>query len=295
MQLIRTLAGLAAGASLALAGTGSARAQTETPLAMKVYNADGKSFHVNSVLLTGARDAILVDAQFTRADAHRVVADILASGKTLKAVYVSHGDPDFYFGLEVIRAEFPDVRVFASAPTVEWIRNTVHKKQAFWGPKMGANAPRVPVIPELLPSAGLELEGRKLEVLGLDGEQPGRSFVWIPSIRAVIGGVNVFTGLHLWTADTQTKASRAAWLGTLERIAALDPVTVVPGHAASVPVDARAALAYSRDYLVRFEQELERSANAAALIEAMKQHYPEAGLPIALDIGARVNKGEMKW
>ena len=36
-------------------------------------------------------------------------------------------------------------------------------------------------------------------------------------------------------------------------------------------------------------------ANAAALVEAMKSAYPTAGLPIALEIGAKVNKGEMKW
>ncbi len=52
---------------------------------------------------------------------------------------------------------------------------------------------------------------------------------------------------------------------------------------------------YTRTYLQRFETELEKAPNAAALIEAMKRLYPEAGLGIALDIGAKVNKGEMKW
>jgi hypothetical protein len=31
------------------------------------------------------------------------------------------------------------------------------------------------------------------------------------------------------------------------------------------------------------------------LIEAMKKAYPSAALGVALDIGAKVNKGEMKW
>jgi hypothetical protein len=55
------------------------------------------------------------------------------------------------------------------------------------------------------------------------------------------------------------------------------------------------AIAYTRGYLTRFESELAKAASGAALIEAMKQAYPQAGLPIALDIGAKVNKGEMKW
>jgi hypothetical protein len=55
------------------------------------------------------------------------------------------------------------------------------------------------------------------------------------------------------------------------------------------------AITYTRDYLRRFEAELPRAANAAALIAAMQQAYPKAGLGIALDIGAKVNKGEMRW
>jgi hypothetical protein len=54
-------------------------------------------------------------------------------------------------------------------------------------------------------------------------------------------------------------------------------------------------LAWSQAYLTRYEQELPKAANSGALIEAMKKAYPDAGLGIALDIGAKVNKGEMKW
>ena len=292
---MKALRNFAASTLLALATLASATADETPALGLKVYNADGNSFHVNSVLVTGKQDAMLIDAQFTRADAHRLVADILASGKALKTVYVSHGDPDFYFGLEVIKAEFPDVKIYASEPTIAWIKNTVQKKVAFWGPKLGANAPRTPIIPEALPKEGLSLEGQKLEVLGLDGALPGRSFVWIPSIKAVVGGVNVFGGLHLWTADTQTLAERAEWIRILERIEALKPVTVIPGHAGNPGNAGIDAVRHSRTYLERYESELARAANSADLVATMKRLYPEAGLDIALNIGAKVNKGEMKW
>ena len=44
-----------------------------------------------------------------------------------------------------------------------------------------------------------------------------------------------------------------------------------------------------------FEQELAQSANSEALIAAMQRRYPDADLPAALQIGAKVAKGEMKW
>ncbi|NQD36731.1 MBL fold metallo-hydrolase [Permianibacter sp. IMCC34836] len=278
-----------------LANATEATPSKTAALTLKVYNADSNSFHVNSVLLAGERDAVLIDGQFTRVDAHRLVADILASQKNLTTIYISHGDPDYYFGLEVITQAFPQAKVVASQPTVDWIRNTVAKKVAFWGPKLGANGPQQPIIPSVLTGDVILLEGHRLEIKGLDSELPARSFVWVPDLRAVLGGVNVFAGLHLWTADTQTPELRAAWSRALERIAALQPAIVVPGHAQVGAAHDLSAVRYSQAYLATFERELAGAKDSAALIATMQQKYPDAGLPIALDIGAKVNTGEMKW
>ena len=74
------------------------------------------------------------------------------------------------------------------------------------------------------------LEGQTLEIRGLDDSLPHRSYVWIPSLKAIVGGVNAFAGLHVWTADTQTAQERADWSRKLDSMAALQPTTVVPGH-----------------------------------------------------------------
>jgi len=293
MTSFKTL--IAAGGTLALSISAVTAVRAAEPLSLQVFNADGNSFHVNSVLISGEREAVLVDTQFSRADAHRLVADILGSGKTLKAIYISHGDPDYYFGAEVIREEFPDVPVYASAPTIEWIRNTVEKKVGFWGPKLGANAPRNPVIPEPLPAEGLSLEGHELVVGGPNGERSRRGYLWIPDIKAVVGGVNVYSDLHLWMADAQSKEARQDWGRALEGIEALQPTTVIPGHMAEGAPTGLDAVAYSKAYLNTFEQELDKAKGSTELIEAMKQHYPNAGLGIALEIGAKVSTGEMKW
>lgn len=286
------IAGAVATMALSLSVTAT---QASEPLSLQVFNADGNSFHVNSVLISGEKDAVLVDTQFSRADAHRLVAEILSSGKTLKAIYISHGDPDYYFGTEVIREEFPEVPVYASAPTIEWIRDTVEKKVAVWGPQMGANAPRTPVIPEPLPAEGLSIEGHELVVSGLNGDQSRRGYLWIPDIKAVVGGVNVYSGLHLWMADAQSQEARQEWGRSLEGIEALQPQTVIPGHMAEGAPTGLDAVAYSKTYLNTFEQELDKAEDSAELIEAMSQHYPNAGLGIALEIGAKVNTGEMEW
>jgi hypothetical protein len=119
--------------------------------------------------------------------------------------------------------------------------------------------------------------------------------MWIPSIKAIVGNIGVFGNLHVWTADTQKQSERQAWFAQLDEMQALKPVTVVPGHmAAGTTLDA-GNIAYTRDYLQRFDAEAAKAKNGAELIEAMKKAYSQAGLGIALDIGAKVNKGEMQW
>ena len=292
-QIARLLVPAAAG--LSMVADAAAQASPAAPLTLQVYNAGPNSFHVNAVLVSGKTEAVLLDTGFTRADALRIAAMVLDSGKTLTTIYISQADPDFYFGIDVLKQYFPDAAVVATEPTLKKIEATLPTKLQVWGPRLGANAPKNVTLPAKLAGSTLTVEGQALEIRGLDDALPHRSYVWIPSLRAIVGGVNVFAGLHLWTADTQTAAERAAWSQKLAGMAALKPAVVVPGHAAPGTAQDATQITYSQAYLARFEQELPKAPNSAALIDALKQAYPGAGLGIALDIGAKVNKGEMKW
>lgn len=274
---------------------GAAAAAPAAPLALKVYNAGPGSFHVNAAVVSGRSEAMVIDSGFTRADALRIAADVLDSGKTLKTILISNADPDFYFGAETLRQLFPQARVVATPAVRDKIQSKLAGKLAFWGPKMGANAPTQPVLPEALAGTTLSVDGEAVELRGTSGPLAHRPYVWIPAIRAIAGNVALFGNLHMWTADTQKPEERQAWLAQLDEIAALNPVAVVPGHMApGTPLDG-SAINHTRDYLQRFEQEADRAASAAELIAAMQKAYPQAGLGIALDIGAKVRKGEMKW
>ena len=295
MNTLKNLARWIAPAALTLGVVATDAAAQTAPLTLQVYNADGNSFHVNSVLVAGQSDAVLLDTGFTRADALRIAAMVLDSKKTLKTIFITQADPDYYFGIEVLKQYFPDAKVVTTAPTLKKIQATLATKLQVWGPRMGANAPKNVPLPEVLSGNVITLEGQALEVRGLDDSLPHRSYVWIPSIKTIAGGVNVFGGLHLWTADTQSVQERADWGKKLGAMAALQPVRVIPGHSAAGAKQDASQIAWSQAYLARYDQELPKAANSGALIDTMKQAYPEAGLGIALDIGAKVNKGEMKW
>ena len=271
-------------------------AQAAQPLQLKVYNADGNSFHVNSTLVTGEKEAMVIDAGFTRADALRIAANVLDSGKKLTTIYVSQADPDYYFGVETLKQFFPQAEVVTTPAVLAKIEAKLQGKLAFWGPKMGANAPQKPVLPKAIAGTTLTVDGQTVEIHGTSGALAHRPYAWIPSAKAIVGALGVFgSNTHVWTADTQTAAERSAWVAQLGEMAALQPAVVVPGHmAAGTPLDA-SNIRYTSDYLQSFEKNLATTKNSAELIEAMKKAYPAAVMGLSLDIGAKVNKGEMKW
>ncbi|WP_347901719.1 MBL fold metallo-hydrolase [Pseudomonas purpurea] len=271
-------------------------AAAPAPLTLDVYNPGTAAiFPVSSVLVSGKHDAILVDAQFGKSQAEQVVEKIRASGKELTTIYISHGDPDYYFGLDTITAAFPKAKVVASQPTVDHIKATVEGKVAFWGPKMGADVPAKTIVPTVLKGHSLTLEGQKLDIIGLDGKQPDRTFVWIPSIKAVVGGVVVAENIHVWMADTQTPQSHKDWLVTLDTIKNLKPATLVPGHYLGESARSLAAVQFTADYIKAFDEETAKAKDSAELIAAMKKRFPTLGEESSLELSAKVAKGEMKW
>lgn len=284
-----TFAGLATFAAVA-------NASAAEQLKMEVYNPGEKSiFPVSSEIISGKTEVALIDAQFQRNDAEALVKKIKQSGKKLTTIYISQADPDFYFGLDVITKAFPQAKVLATPQTIEEIEATKDGKMAYWGPILKENAPGKVIVPQALQGKSFTIDGQQIDVEGLDGPSPEKTFVWIPPLKAVVGGVAVSGNIHLWVADTQTAESRQHWLTTLEKIKALKPVTVVPGHYLDNAPQTLASVTFTQNYLTTLNTEIPKAKDSAELIAAMKKHYPELKDESSLELSAKVLKKEMKW
>jgi glyoxylase-like metal-dependent hydrolase (beta-lactamase superfamily II) len=246
-----------------------------------------------ATLISGERDALLVDAAFTRADGHRLAAAALDSDRNLTTVFISHGDPDFYFGAEVLADAFPEATFVATPDVIEHIQHSYEGKLKAWE-SLGSNLPTRLVDIEPL-TDGITVEGHRFELKGGPNLLPDRHYLWQAENRAIVGGVLLFQGEHVWVADTPSADQRAAWIGLLDEMASLEPQLVVPGHRLpGTPADA-SAIAATKEYLLAFEAELPKAADGAALAEALTARYPQNGMLIAAQIGAKVAKGEMTW
>jgi len=198
----------------------------------KHYPAGEHGFFRAPVLLSGERDALLIDGGFTLEDGRKLAAAIQASGKRLTTVYVSQSDPDYYFSLGPVRSAFPEARIIAAEATVAAINANVQKKLAAWGPKLQDNGPRTladVVIPAVSNEARLVLEDDEIQIVDAQG-LPNRRYLWAPSLGAVFGGVLVFSGVHVWTADTSTTEARQAWLENHVTLEVQDLLQLLQAH-----------------------------------------------------------------
>lgn len=246
-----------------------------------------------ATLVTGEREALLVDAGFTRADGHRLAAAVLDSGKELTAVVISHADPDFYFGAEVIADAFPDARILATPEVAKAMAAKYEGKLKAWA-QIGANLPTRLIETEPL-TGDLVFEGHTFALRGAPAALPDRTYLHQAEDRAILGGVLVFSDEHVWIADTPRDEQLDAWDALLAEMQDLNPELVVPGHRLPhAPADA-SAIAYTREYIAAFRRIVAAARDGVAATEELLKAYPQAGMQIAAQLGPKVVKGEMTW
>ncbi len=268
-------------------------------LSIKVFNSGEVPFDfgVNSAIVMGEKDAVLIDAQFTLASAHRLVADILQTGKRLTAIYITHWHPDHFLGLEVIKDAFPKARVIAIPPVAREINGPYYDfKIKYWGKVLGDNGPTKRVQVESLEADHIDLEGNRLEILGpMQGDMPDSTSVWIPSIKTLIAGDAVYTHQHVWLLHAKTPEERQAWFKVLDQFEALNPAVVVPGHAKTNKQLDPGSIRFTRNYIQTFEREVPKAKNSKELMAVMKKRFPGLGLPIINEFNAKAFKDGWIW
>jgi glyoxylase-like metal-dependent hydrolase (beta-lactamase superfamily II) len=265
-------------------------------LAVEVVTGSQDGFLVNSTLVTGDKDAVLIDAMFTLPDAKKLAERVSQSGKTLTTVYVTHSHPDHYFGFPALKERFPNARLVALPSTITEIEKTWEAKVKQWQPQYKDAITSKPVVPEALTGNSIDLEGQKLEIVGgQQGDSADNSYVWIPSSRTVITGDIVYDDVYPWTAETSPEA-RKTWSETLDKILALKPEKVVPGHQKPEKKLDPQNVTFTKNYLVAYDEALGASKTATELQSKIKAKYPDAALDVVLKIGAEAsfNKARTK-
>lgn len=268
---------------IALAFAMTLSAQTPK-FAIQVHTGHGQiGYDVNSTMISGEKDMLVIDPQFSLSEAHKLAAEILESKKNLTLIYVTHPHPDHLFGLAVLHQAFPAARIVALPATVAAAKTGWPARQKFWFPTYGNNIPGPdPVLPEELTEPYLTLEGERFPVTGpLQGaDGPGNSFVYIPSLKAVVTGDIVFDHVYF---GVPKDAARENWQKTIDQITALQPVMVIPGHQGQGATDNLASIAFMKQYIADWDKNVAASHSAAEMKAKVLAQYPSLGMEFTLN------------
>src|ERR1700686_1548258 len=257
---------------------------------IKVFTSPDDQFWVNSVIIEGTDEVMLVDAQLTKTGAERVLHEIKETKKPLSIIYITHEHADHFLGLEVFREAYPRVRIIANSAVVDRINKVYREKIDKWKTILVSAATSQVVAIEKFDGNFIKFERSKIEVLkNIQGDTDENTMLWIPGQRILITGDVLFNNMHVYTAETDSKA-RGKWLNSLQKIRELKPSVVIPGHSkVGAPLDASTAVDFTEIYLLAFEEELKKARDPDTLINAMKERFPSADLLLALERGAKAN------
>jgi glyoxylase-like metal-dependent hydrolase (beta-lactamase superfamily II) len=246
------------------------------PLEYQVIPTSAISMHANITLVKGEKDAILVDAPFSRADAYRVVGEILDSGKTLKAILITHDHPDHFFGLDVLADAFPDARILAAPVVVKDMERSVPIKFTRWSGMLGANAPKRPMVPVALSEDSYTLEGHALQVKGpMQGDHVRSTIIWDAEMKTLIAGDVVYNGMYVWLGEHPPERY-VSWVKVLDDLAAMKPLRVIPGHTKPGLVDSTASILWTRNYITNVAEMAKKAKTSKDLMARIKTRYPSA-------------------
>jgi glyoxylase-like metal-dependent hydrolase (beta-lactamase superfamily II) len=261
------------------AGAGDERMPDGSPLAWSP---------LSSTLIFGAQDALLVDPPFTRTQIQAVGDWVERSGRRLAYIYATHGHGDHWFGTGELASRFPGVTVYATAGTIEVMRQQAGpSREQLFDKIFPGQIPDTPVIAEPVPAGGFLLEGNPVVAVETGHTDTDKtSVLHVPSIGLVVAGDVAYNGVHQYILEGGGGGLRE-WLRALDRVAGLHPRAVVAGHKNKDRPDDPAILDETRQYLQDVIRLLDDKPTAREFYDQMTGLYPDRLNPGVVWLGAR--------
>jgi glyoxylase-like metal-dependent hydrolase (beta-lactamase superfamily II) len=233
---------------------------------------------ISSTLISGERDAVLVDTPITVEQARALTNWVVARGKNLTTIYATHGHGDHFFGTSTVLERFPGARFVARPEVIEIMRQQASPESldAFWKPRFPDQISRQLVIAEELTGNVINLEGHALVSVPLGfTDTASTTCLHVPSIGLIVAGDAAYNGDHLHLSESPDQQKRHEWIAALDKMESLKPRAVVAGHKRLGNDDSPRIIGETRKYIRDFERLAMQTTTARELYDEMLKLYPD--------------------
>src|ERR1700694_4594076 len=235
---------------------------------------------ISSTLISGERDAVLVDTPITVEQARALANWVVASGKNLTTIYATHGHGDHFFGTSTVLERFPGARFVARPDVIKVMRQQASPESlaTFWDPRFPGQISSHLAIAKELTGNVINLEGHDLVSVPLGfTDTASTTCLHVPSINLIVAGDAAYNGDHLHLSESPDQQRRHEWIAALDKIESFKPRAVIAGHKRVGNDDGPGILGETRQYIREFERLAMQTTTARNLYDQMLKLYPEWG------------------
>jgi glyoxylase-like metal-dependent hydrolase (beta-lactamase superfamily II) len=229
-----------------------------------------------TTLIYGEQEALLVDTFLSDAHTAELAEWISATGKRLSTIYITHGHPDHFYGLKLLRDRFPSARAVALPQVVESMRRALAPDSVeIWRRRFPGMIPDRLVAAERLEDGTFSLEGNAIVALDIGHTDTDHTTcLHVPSIGLVVAGDAIYNGTHPYLVESDGQGLND-WLAAIDKIEALNPRAVVVGHGPLDPDNSPRHIQETRRYIQDFIRLKSETATAQELYDRMLALYPD--------------------
>ena len=226
----------------------------------------------STLIYAGERDAVLVDPLMTKDESRALAAWVVATGKNVTAIFVTHAHGDHFFGTPAVLERFPDAKVVA-APGVAARMDAQYGPRwldGFWNPRFPGQISGQRVTAEPLTDGLLELEGEQLRVIELGHtDTDGTSALHVPSTGLVVAGDAVYGDVNLYLAEAKGNGRRIGSTPWTPSRGSSPARGRRHGHKRDGDADSPENIGKTRRYIEDFSAAVEKAHNFTDLYEAI--------------------------
>jgi glyoxylase-like metal-dependent hydrolase (beta-lactamase superfamily II) len=247
---------------------------------------------ISSTLISGERDAVLVDTAITVEQNQKIADWVVSTGKNLTIIYATHGHGDHFFGVNTMQKRFPKARFVARGEAIDVMRVQASAAvvEAYWKPRFPGQIDATLVIADELKGGIFELEGHQFVSIPLGHTDTDHTTcLHVPSIDLAVCGDALYNDVHIHLGESDANG-RKQWIAALDTIESLRPVAAIAGHKRPGAPDTPDNIEATRKYIRDFDRIASQTKTARELYDEMLAIYPNRVNPAVLWYSAQAVK-----